>query len=56
MFEVMYELRARRKIDEEATSEEIVYMKNLEEQPKAEEVMKSKIVKIYEQKEEIEAG
>lgn len=34
MFEVMYQLRARRKINEEATSEEIAYMKNLEEQPK----------------------
>lgn len=54
MFEVMYELRSKRKIEEDVPAEEVAYMKKIDEEPKVESLMKSKVVAFYQEKETIE--
>lgn len=50
MFEVMYELKSKRKIEDDVPAEELAYMKKISEEPPAEDVMKTKIVLLYEEK------
>lgn len=54
MFEVMYELRSKRKVEDDVPAEEVAYMKKIDEEPKMESLMKSKVVAFYQEKETIE--
>jgi hypothetical protein len=50
MFEVMYELKSKRKVEDDVPAEELAYMKKISNEAPAEEMMKSKIVVMYQQK------
>lgn len=50
----MYELRSKRKVEEDVPAEELAYMRKISEEPPLEEVMKSKIAVLYQEKETIE--
>jgi hypothetical protein len=54
MFEVMYELRSKRKIEDDVPAEELAYMKQISDEEPRVEMMKSKIVTLYQEKETIE--
>ena len=43
----MYELRSKKKVEDDVPAEEVAYMKRIDEEPKVETLMKSKVVALY---------